>query len=366
VNVLAAGSGPSPYWYLTRGAGVVALLLLTASVVLGIVDFSRWRSDRWPRFVTDALHRNVSLLALAVVAVHVVTTVADGFAPIGLKDAVIPFLSPYRPLWLGLGALALDILLAVAVTSMVRRRLGYGAWRAIHWSAYACWPLALVHGLGTGTDTAVAWMLALTAACALAVLIAVGWRVAAAAPEHAGRRLAAGVLAVGPVALIVWLAGGPLAANWAGRAGTPASLLTAVGSGPAAASTASTSLRAPFTARLAGSFRQGGSAGSGRVTLELPMSMSGGGEGSLDVRITGQPVGGGVAMTQSSVSLGPPGQPSLYTGRLLALHGSRMVATVSSTSGDSLQLQINLSIDQAGGTVAGTVQVQAGPGGSGA
>ena len=90
MNVLAAGSGPSPFWYLTRGAGVVALLLLTASVVLGIVDFSRWRSDRWPRFVTDALHRNVSLLALAVVALHIVTTVADGFAPIRLQDAIIP------------------------------------------------------------------------------------------------------------------------------------------------------------------------------------------------------------------------------------------------------------------------------------
>ena len=365
MSVLAAGSGPSPFWYLTRGAGVVALLLLTASVILGIVDFSRWHSDRWPRFVTDALHRNVSLLALAVVAVHVVTTVADSFAPIGLKDAVIPFLSPYRPLWLGLGALALDILLAVAVTSMVRRRLGYRAWRAIHWSAYVCWPLALVHGLGTGTDTTVPWMLALTAASVLAVLIAVGWRVSAAAPENAGRRLAASLLAVGPVALIVWLAGGPLAGNWAGRAGTPASLLAAVGSGPAAASTGS-SLQAPFTAHLAGSLRQGGSAGSGRVTLDLPMSMSGGTKGSLDVRITGQPLGGGgVAMTQSSVSLGAPRQSNLYTGRILALNGSRMVAAVSSASGDSLQLQIDLSIDQASGTVAGTVQAQAGPGGSG-
>jgi sulfoxide reductase heme-binding subunit YedZ len=151
VNVLAAG--PSPFWYLTRGAGAVALLLLTASVVLGIVDFSRWRSDRWPRFVTDRLHRNVSMLALVIIALHIVTTVADGFTPIGLKDAVIPFLSPYRPLWLGLGALAFDLLVAVAVTSMLRRRLGYGAWRAVHWTAYACWPLALVHGLGTGTDT---------------------------------------------------------------------------------------------------------------------------------------------------------------------------------------------------------------------
>jgi methionine sulfoxide reductase heme-binding subunit len=358
MSLLAAG--PSPYWYLTRGAGAVALLLLTTSVVLGIVDFSRWRSDRWPRFVTDTLHRNVSLLALAVVVVHIVTTVADSFAPIGFKDAIIPFLSPYRPLWLGLGALAFDVLLAVAITSMARRRLGYGAWRAVHWAAYACWPLALVHGLGTGTDTQVGWMLALTAACVLAVLIAVGWRVGAAAPEHAGRRLAASLLAVGPVTLVVWLAGGPLASNWAGRAGTPDSLLASAGSAPGTASTGS-GLRVPFSARLDGSLRQGASAASGLVTLDLPMSMKAGAKGSLDVRITGQPLGGGgVAMTQSAVSLGPPGQSRLYTGRVVALQGARMVATVSNSAGTSIQLRINLSIDQAGGTVTGTVSGQTG------
>ena len=362
MNVLAAGSGPSPFWYLTRGAGVVALLLLTTSVVLGIVDFSRWRSDRWPRFVTDALHRNVSLLALAVVVLHVVTTVADSFAPIGLKDAVIPFLSPYRPLWLGLGALSFDVLLAVAITSMARRRLGYGAWRAVHWTAYACWPLALVHGLGTGTDTPLPWMLALTAACVLAVLIAVVWRVGAAAPESAGRRLAAGALAAGPVALGVWLAGGPLAGNWAAHAGTPATLIAAVGSGPATAPTAS-SLAVPFTARLSGSVRQGASSESGLASVDLPMSMSGGAEGTLDVQITGQPQGdGGVAMTQSSVALGPPGQPTLYKGHIVALRGSRIVAAVSG-SGGSLRLQIDLSIDQASGAVTGTVRAATSTGG---
>jgi methionine sulfoxide reductase heme-binding subunit len=150
VSILAAG--PSPFWYLTRGAGAVAMLMLTASVALGILDLSRWRSDRWPRFLTDALHRNVSMLALVLVAVHVITTVADGFAPIGLQDAIIPFLSPYRPLWLGMGAIAFDLLLAVMVTSLLRRHLGYRAWRVVHYAAYACWPLAMLHGFGTGSE----------------------------------------------------------------------------------------------------------------------------------------------------------------------------------------------------------------------
>ena len=142
MSILAAG--PTPFWYLTRSAGVVAMVLLTTSVALGILDFSRWSSPGWPRFLSDTLHRNVSMLALVMVVLHVITTVLDGFAPISFQDAIIPFLSPYRPLWLGLGALSFDLLLAVTVTSLMRKRLGYRTWRGVHWAAYACWPLAHV------------------------------------------------------------------------------------------------------------------------------------------------------------------------------------------------------------------------------
>jgi sulfoxide reductase heme-binding subunit YedZ len=360
--IALATSGPSAYWYLTRGAGVVSLLLLTGSVVLGIVDVNRWRTERWPRFVIDGLHRNISLLALAMVVVHVLTTVADSFTPVGLKDAIIPFASPYRPLWLGLGALAFDLLLAVAVTSVFRRRLGHRAWRGVHWTAYLCWPLALVHGLGTGTDTALPWMLAVTATCVLAVGIGVGWRIRNASPDHPARRLGGGALGVGALALVFWLASGPLAANWAARAGTPAPLLASAHSTTPVAAATPPGLRAPFTARLSGSLRQRSGAASGLVE-DLPMSMGGGAKGTLDVRIVGQPLeGGGVAMSKSSVSLGPPGQRTLYTGRILALRGPRILAVVSSGSGASIQLQIELSIDQASGGVTGTVQAQPGTG----
>ena len=88
-------------------------------------DASRWHSARWPRFPSAGLHRNLTLLAIAFVAVHVVTTVADGYAPIGSADAFIPFVSPYRPVWLGLGAVAFDLLLALVLTSLLRARIGY-------------------------------------------------------------------------------------------------------------------------------------------------------------------------------------------------------------------------------------------------
>ena len=112
------------------------------------------------------LHRNLTLLALVFVAAHVVTTVADGFAPIGLLDAVVPFVSPYRPIWLGLGAVAFDLLLALVVTSLLRARIGYRSWRVVHWLAYAAWPVALVHALGTGSDARIGWFALLGFGCA--------------------------------------------------------------------------------------------------------------------------------------------------------------------------------------------------------
>ena len=124
VTLSPAAAGPSAYWYLTRSSGVVALVLLTLATVLGVIDVSRWRHPLWPRFVLDSLHRNVSMLAMAFVGVHVLTSVLDSFAPISLADAVLPFVGSYRPFWLGLGAVAFDMLLAVLITSLLRRRIG--------------------------------------------------------------------------------------------------------------------------------------------------------------------------------------------------------------------------------------------------
>ena len=154
------------FWYLTRGTGIVALILLTLSLTLGIANVLRMRVPGAPRFVTLGIHRSVSLLAVAFVAVHVLTTIADGYVPIGIASAVIPFSSGYRPVWVGLGAIAFDLLLALAITSVLRRRVGYRVWRFVHWAAYACWPIAFVHALGTGTDAGREWMTALLATLA--------------------------------------------------------------------------------------------------------------------------------------------------------------------------------------------------------
>jgi sulfoxide reductase heme-binding subunit YedZ len=218
--------GPSAYWYLTRSTGVVALVLLTLTVILGVVDVSRWSSSRWPRFVLDSLHRSVSMLVLVFLGLHILTAVLDSFAPISLLDAVVPFIGSYRPFWLGLGAVAFDLLLAIATTSLLRERLGHRAWRVTHWLAYACWPIALLHGLGSGSDVKSTWLLALTAMCVIAVAIAVGARAIAGWPDHARIRVAVlGTTAAFALFLLLWLPGGPLGKGWARRSGTPTALL---------------------------------------------------------------------------------------------------------------------------------------------
>jgi predicted ferric reductase len=166
-------------WYVTRATGLVALVLLTASVLLGLLNAGRFRGERWPRFLTQGLHANVSLLVLAFLTLHVAATVLDSYTSISLTAAFVPFASSYKPLWLSAGAVTLDLLLALTATSLLRGRLGYRAWRRVHWLGYACWPVAVAHGFGIGTDRSATWVLGLTLGCVLTVAVTATWRIAA-------------------------------------------------------------------------------------------------------------------------------------------------------------------------------------------
>ena len=160
-----AAASPNVYWFITRGSGLVTLILLTLSVALGVANVKRLQTARVPRFVINAVHRNASLLALVFLAIHIVTVLLDTYVNIRLIDVVVPFGTGYRPLWVGLGAIAFDLMLALVVTSLLRRHIGHRAWRATHWLAYACWPVALLHGLGAGSDAGTTWMRVATGVC---------------------------------------------------------------------------------------------------------------------------------------------------------------------------------------------------------
>ena len=175
--MIAAAGTPTFVWYLMRGSGLVALVLLSVTVALGVVGVKRWGSLRWPRIVTAGLHRNVSLLAVCFLAVHIITAIVDNWIGLRWFGVVIPFQSTYRPIWVGTGALTLDLLVAVMATSLLRRHIGRRAWRLVHWTTWVLWPLALVHALGSGTDIGSGWALGIVVTCVAMVLIALVWRV---------------------------------------------------------------------------------------------------------------------------------------------------------------------------------------------
>lgn len=188
--MILATAGPfssSPLWYITRSTGISAFVVLTLTTLLGVASTQRALASRaWPRFATQQLHRNISLLAMALLVVHIVTTLLDSYVDVGWLSMVIPFWSSYRTTGVALGTLAFDLIALVTVTSLVRLRLSARLWRALHLTSYAAWPLALLHFLLTGTDTAHGrWGIWLGLGCAAAVLAAGGLRVRTSNLPHA-------------------------------------------------------------------------------------------------------------------------------------------------------------------------------------
>jgi sulfoxide reductase heme-binding subunit YedZ len=159
-------------WLANRGTGFVLLLLLTLSMMLGVLSTSRLSPRIWPRMLTQGLHRNVSLLSLLFLAAHIGTAVVDSKIDVSWWNALVPFTGTYRQPWLGIAALSMDLLIAVALTSMLRHRMSHQPWRVVHVLAYAAWGLGLIHGM-QGTDSATYWGAALNYGSIAAVLMAV-------------------------------------------------------------------------------------------------------------------------------------------------------------------------------------------------
>ena len=304
------------------------------------------------------------MLALSFVVVHVVTTVLDGYTPIGLRDAVVPFASSYRPVWLGLGTVAFDLLLALIVTSLLRARIGLRGWKLVHWLAYASWPVALLHAFGTGSDAKAGWFGLLALGSAAAVVLAVLWRVVEAREGPGAVRLAGGIAALAvPAAIAVWAAGGPLASGWARRAGTPSAPARRAGvgddrdDGGCRAQTASLPAT-PFQAPVHGTFSTSSPGSDGLVTVGLSATAGGGAKGLLHVVLRGVPLeNGGVQMTGSRVSFGPRQAPQAYSGEIVSLEGSRLVASVQDSRGDALDLTLLLRLDSSSRTLSGSLRV---------
>jgi sulfoxide reductase heme-binding subunit YedZ len=174
MRVAAAVAGSQGLWFVSRGSGLALLVAFSAVLVLGVAARLGSAPRRWPRFVFSELHRTLALFSVAFLTLHVATAILDPFVTIGWAATVLPFASGYRTLAIGLGTLAVDLGAAVLLTSLARRRLGYRAWRAVHWLAYLAWPAAFVHSLTAGsTDLRIWWVAVIEWGCAAAVATAI-------------------------------------------------------------------------------------------------------------------------------------------------------------------------------------------------
>jgi sulfoxide reductase heme-binding subunit YedZ len=172
-------------WALGRGNGIVALAFLTVSVALGIATRSGRPLLALPRFAVSDVHRFIALAATLLVALHIGLLFLDPYAKLRVIDFVVPFLGHYRPLWQGLGTVAIDVLIVVVITGLLRHRIGPRVFRIVHWATYLLWPIAMAHALGNGTDTDRVWFLAFAGCCALIVTAVLVWRLRANFSEYA-------------------------------------------------------------------------------------------------------------------------------------------------------------------------------------
>ena len=185
-------------WYATRATGLMALVLLTLTMVLGITTTTRARARHWPGFAQQELHRRISILSVVFLGIHVLTSVLDTFVSISWAAVFVPFTSRYQGLWVGVGAVALDLMIAVFVTSLLRARMRPGTWRAVHWLAYLSWPVALAHTFGMGTDAGESWVVAVGVLCVASVAAALAWRVRTAGRQSSVRAAHASLAEVPP------------------------------------------------------------------------------------------------------------------------------------------------------------------------
>lgn len=196
-----SGSTSSLLWYVARGSGVVAFILLTCSVALGIAMNRRWYSASWPRMIVDAMHRWFTITFFTFTVIHVTTIMLDPFAHVSLMNALIPFSGGYRPFWMSLGVIAIELGLAIGASAWIRRFIGYRAWHIMHGLAYPIYGLALIHGLGTGTDTGTPWMNLVYGGSVVAIVLAVTWRLSPT-PKL---RAAVGTVAGLALLVVAWL-----------------------------------------------------------------------------------------------------------------------------------------------------------------
>ena len=358
-------------WDVARVGGLVAYLLLAVSVAIGLLLSMGWRSPRWTRFVTNDLHRFVTLLALVFTGIHTLGVWIDPFMAYTPLEVFVPFVSHYRPLWVALGIVSAYLLIALWLSERLRSRVGYAWWRRFHGLSFVAYVAVTIHSIGTGSDTRTWWAILCYFGSA-AVITAL--TVARLVPTDL-RRPSHPFLAGGGIVLAVAVAGwtvlGPLQPGWnaiandghgsgesvalAASAGAPGAPGAATGATP----TPPPTLGSPFEADFQGVLRQSAQGSDGLASLVISGTLSGGLDGSLQIGVRGQTSGDGAfAVSSTSLSLTTP-DGGMCTGQITDIQGGQMAASCTTGAGQSVELGLRLRIRESGsvgGVVTGAPQ----------
>lgn len=359
----------SPLWYISRSAGFVGLALLGIIGVLGIITAGNFNFKRGARFIAPEVHRSLSLLAVVVLAIHVSAAVFDKYSHIGLKDAFIPFFAQYRHIWVGLGAIAIDLGVAVVVTSLLRVRMGYKSWKLFHWASYPIFGLSIIHGLGTGSDSSLLFAKVIYLVVGGSLVAAVLIRLFSLKEQIIARRFVLfGTSFAVPLVIISWAFVGPFTPTWPHRAqgGLSQAVTTPAGVGVGASAIKGSS--APTTSTLpklqissgyssgwSGQLDESPANSQGEIALRLfgPLSKSPGYK--LSIVLIGFPQDGGVSMASSIVEVASNGGSVLYKGTVTSLNGTTVVCSVSDASGSTVTVTAALNLASSGSSFNGTV-----------
>ena len=354
-------------WDVARAGGFTAFGLLTLSVAIGLALSLHLQSPHWPRIINSELHNFLTLLALIFTGVHILAVWVDPFTRFSWNEAFLPFASHYRTVWMALGIVAFYIGIAIGISTLLRPRIGYKVWRALHTLTLLLFGLVVVHGIATGSDTRTSWGAAMYASSVVLVGTLLWMRLRK--PLNAKSR-AHPVLAVAVVVFVAvgtaWALLGPLQPGWASVANGG----TASGSKANALATPSqnqlqrqTPFPQSFAGNLQGQFTQSGPDANGNVTLQFNLSISNGPTGKVQMMLQGQSGGGDdhrLSITSSRVALVSSAGQQLFSGPLSNIYGERrliMTATLSgtgTTSGSQMQVMMTMQLASSG-QVTGTI-----------
>lgn len=347
-------------WETARASGLLAYILFTGSVAVGLALTQHWQNREWPRLINAEMHNFLALVGLVFTGVHVLAVLVDPFTHFSVFQVVTPFVSSYRPIWMGLGITGLYLGFAILISTWLRPKIGYVWWRRLHVLTLLAFALVTVHGIATGSDTRTWYgVIIYGGAVALVGTLLIKRLMEPATAQAKSHPVISGITGglLGILALFAYL--GPLQAGWSGLAGGQIRNTTSVASGTTpAATTAGDPFANGFTDTFTGALAQTGPDASGITTMTLTMSLAKTG-GTALVRLTGQDNGGGIVVSGSDVTLGTAANPTLYHGTLTSISSDTDWRFTGRVNGTGVTLTVRLDIrftNTAGTAIAGSIQ----------